>query len=417
MTNQNETDPRPDSATQNALAALEILIQKIALTVDEGKREGVLRPTEELYSRYPVDEQSIKEGEFGLERVNYATEEITKDFWLTPTRTVLWRLQESPEWMANLTMLEQTRLSAEEAKRLLESLAHCITYKFLETDDDAQRRDYVARQTEVLRKHLDNELFRHTSQVRLVGLVPPSSPIEFKCADVDVLLRRPERADLVEEQFAFIDREWPPSTPTAILTLSKTVERENEVQQLVWRAITVLRLFRAGSVRELSYTDESDSFFALGGTLKSHRHYARVATAVLGEEDGAAFENFWTRIMPQLPNEGYGHNRERVVSTDISYNRYSDALLSWGMPVERRISDAVIGLESLFLSEMDELSYRLRLRVAKLLGIFGFVSGSVKDTVGLAYEVRSCFLHGSLVSRKVLTKIERQHVSLDKLIF
>jgi hypothetical protein len=93
MTNQNESDPQLDSATENALAALEILIQKIALTVEEGKREGVLRPTEELYSRYPVDEQSIKEGEFGLERVNYATEEITKDFWLTPTRTVLWRLQ------------------------------------------------------------------------------------------------------------------------------------------------------------------------------------------------------------------------------------------------------------------------------------------------------------------------------------
>lgn len=136
----------------------------------------------------------------------------------------------------------------------------------------------------------------------------------------------------------------------------------------------------------------------------------------MDEEDRAAFENFWTRMMPQLPNEGYGHNRERVVSTDISYNRYSDALLSWGMPVERRISDAVIGLESLFLSEMDELSYRLRLRVAKLLGIFGFVPGSVKETVGLAYEVRSCFLHGSHVSRKVLNKIERQHDGLDKLL-
>ncbi len=210
MTNQNEPDPQPDSATQNALAALEILIQKIALTVEEGKREGVLRPTEELYSRYPVDEQSIKEGEFGLERVNYATEELTKDFWLTPTRTVLWRLQESPEWMANLTMLEHTTLPAEQAKQLLESFAHRITFRFLETEDDGQRDDFVARQTEVVRKHLDKELFRHTSEVGLVGLAPPSSPIEFKCADVDVLLRRPERADLVEEQFAFIDREWPP---------------------------------------------------------------------------------------------------------------------------------------------------------------------------------------------------------------
>jgi hypothetical protein len=103
-----------------------------------------------------------------LERVNCATVEITKDYWLTPTRTVLWRLQESPEWMANLTLLEQTTLSAEQAKQLLESFAHRITYRFLETEDNGQREDFVRRQTEVVRKHLDKELFRHTSEVWLV---------------------------------------------------------------------------------------------------------------------------------------------------------------------------------------------------------------------------------------------------------
>jgi hypothetical protein len=39
MTNQNNSHPQPHLATKNALA-LEVLIQKIALTVDEGKREG-----------------------------------------------------------------------------------------------------------------------------------------------------------------------------------------------------------------------------------------------------------------------------------------------------------------------------------------------------------------------------------------
>src|SRR5260370_24932918 len=114
MTNKNEPDPPPDSATQNALAALETLIQKIAFTVEEGKREGVLRPTEELYSRYPVDEQSIKEGEGGLERVNYNTDEITKDFWLTPTRTVLWRPQGSPQWVVDVSIFGQNTHTAGE---------------------------------------------------------------------------------------------------------------------------------------------------------------------------------------------------------------------------------------------------------------------------------------------------------------
>jgi len=136
----------------------------------------------------------------------------------------------------------------------------------------------------------------------------------------------------------------------------------------------------------------------------------------MNDEEVESFTRFWTAIMGRIPPEGYGHIRERVEPKEISYNRYSDALLSWGVPIERRISDAVIGLESLFLVQADELSYRLRLLVAKLLAVFGFDVYEVKETVGLAYEVRSSFLHGSNVSGKTLRKIDAKHDGLDKLL-
>jgi len=117
-----------------------------------------------------------------------------------------------------------------------------------------------------------------------------------------------------------------------------------------------------------------------------------------------------------LPKEGYGHINERVDPVHIAYNRYSDSLLSWGASVERRISDAVIGLESLFLMEDDELSYRLRLRVAKLLTVVGFNPQAVMAVIKVAYEVRSSFLHGSQVNKRTLAKVDREYGALDKVL-
>src|SRR6266850_783028 len=147
LSKQSKRQPQqPVLTTQEALNALDILCEKIGITVEEGKKEGVLRPTEEAYTRYPIDERSIKQGEFGLERINFATEEITKESWFSAMRTVVWRLQESVEWSAILTVLEQTALGSEDAKRLLEAFAHRISYKFLETGDDDERGSFVADQ-------------------------------------------------------------------------------------------------------------------------------------------------------------------------------------------------------------------------------------------------------------------------------
>ncbi|MDQ2921698.1 MAG: hypothetical protein M3R52_08850 [Acidobacteriota bacterium] len=114
----NQQAQRPLLATATVLDALKTFCQKIASTIEEGKREGVLRPTEEVDTRYPIDERSIKQGEFGLDRTNFATEEVTKESWFSAMRAVVWRLQESLEWSAILTVLEQTVLSPENAKRL-----------------------------------------------------------------------------------------------------------------------------------------------------------------------------------------------------------------------------------------------------------------------------------------------------------
>jgi len=76
----------------------------------------------------------------------------------------------------------------------------------------------------------------------------------------------------------------------------------------------------------------------------------------------------------------------------------------------------VIGLESLFLIENDELSFRLRLRLAKLLGMVGFDPYRIQDAIRRAYDVRSAYLHGDQVEPRKVRRIDEQYGSLNSLL-
>jgi len=61
----------------------------------------------------------------------------------------------------------------------------------------------------------------------------------------------------------------------------------------------------------------------------------------------------------------------------------------------------MMGLESIFLrddGEQQELSYRLRMRVSRVMGKFGFDAFKIKRMINDAYSVRSNFVHGGTLS-------------------
>lgn len=87
------------------LEALRTFSERIGETIIAGKREGVLRPAEEVYTRHPIDEGAIETTDFGVELVSFLTEEFVKESWFHATRAVVWRLQASDEYSAILNML------------------------------------------------------------------------------------------------------------------------------------------------------------------------------------------------------------------------------------------------------------------------------------------------------------------------
>lgn len=75
---------------------------------------------------------------------------------------------------------------------------------------------------------------------------------------------------------------------------------------------------------------------------------------------------------------------------------------------DRKIADAVMGLESIFLQKGNgELSFKLSSRVASLMKFLGRDQLNVKDEIKDAYTIRSKFVHGDCIGSKDEEKLKK----------
>jgi hypothetical protein len=97
-------------------------------------------------------------------------------------------------------------------------------------------------------------------------------------------------------------------------------------------------------------------------------------------------------------------------SYDLAFHRYNDSLLKTEVSAYKILS-AITSLEALLSDGSTEITFKIRLRVAKLLSLFGFNSLDVSDKVKTAYSLRSKLVHGSKPEDKNTDLLEfaRQH--------
>jgi hypothetical protein len=195
-----------------------------------------------------------------------------------------------------------------------------------------------------------------------------------------------------------------------------------EIQHKVEQAITILRLFKVGSVDDLSYTMQSESILDMMGGAVSFKSAPKsiLEKSLIEEDDVKRLKTFWQTMVKVLPQGFYALGETKADHLLIAYSRYCDSLLQNGLS-ERRIANAVMGLESLFLkgSETQELVYRLGIRIAKVLSFLGCDPYKVREVVEDGYKIRSLFVHGSNLSyskKKMLSSKYNDVKSFMKLL-
>ncbi len=398
---------------QDPVNALRQLALRAKREVDDRRSRGLIQPEEEPYFRWKVDKFQYTEEGIAVSRAE--GEHSTKKSWFKASIQIIDCINKSQEYSSALGSLTESVGKKNRIPDALASFTRHLIVRYLDEGklNDADLDTYVI----VFMKDIREEPVRCGAEVELDGIVIIPGKIEFRVGDTAFVLRQTRIEDLERKHPAY----WPSrqldwKQPSAILDVEYLGRGSRETQIRVEQAISILRLFKVGSVQYISYRMYSECVTnpMLSGTLSFQGPRRVLETSQIETSDAEGLKKFWQTIIQALPPGFYDIEETKIDHISIAYERYCDALLQDGVS-ERRIANAVMGLESLFLKggEIQGLAYRLSIRVAKIFSLLGHEClghdwSQVRRVVNSAYKVRNLFVHGSHLSDKEKRKLNNK---------
>lgn len=385
--------------------SLQKLAHAIYSTVNEGLAKGTLRPEYEPFFKWNIG--LFEYDDNGVKSMGIVSHR-SKPTWYSASRTIEQKVERLSIYKDTLKITPKVSELGLPAGALLSQLVSKVAWDTLENRvvDSSQLTRYVI-------SFLD-DLYRkeheYRAEVQLRGLVLRPDSIQL---DAHVRLRKPAKKDLEREELALIPyRRIPLGDPTAILQIrmrskSGGVVIQNEID----RDIAILRLFRVSPIQSIRYTLDTDSILdATGrGTITPGIQPLVSDKYLIREEDVEPLKTFWANMKRvELPIPSREGKKKEPTELSIAYERYSDSLE--GGVIEKRIASAVMGLEALYLTEIDELAYRLSMRVGKLLSLTddNYKSCEVRDNLKTAYKIRNKYVHGATLKAEDRRELEEK---------
>lgn len=242
----------------------------------------------------------------------------------------------------------------------------------------------------------------------------------------DLVLRKPVPEDLTRiypSDHMILEVKEILNSPSVILTFKESlINNQSLITVLnIIKWIKILRLYKVGNVSCINYETWSETLTFFRKPIQHSQIICDYEKSDLNynikSSEVASFNNFWNK-MDSLSEESFKH-----VHVEIAYDHYSRALKKDkylnSIPTERRIAECIIGLEALFLKEKQELSYRLSLRLGKIINLLGLEEHkSAKTTVKKSYDIiRNSILHGSYPKEKDSNKLKKEYGTLEKLLY
>ena len=401
---------------------LQELIHAIYSIIKDGLEKGTLQPQVGPYFRWKLTE--FEYGDTGIIKKSAKGEEVLRPYWGRATRAVFKRVSELGAHHEVITAITKDYgVEEDQCTHYLETITTKVAGDILAGKIKAPTDS--AKYITSLLKDLNGESQEYRAEVKLKGLVLQPRSIQL---DDNVRLRKPNRSDFEREvPVIFPSRGiMALEDPTAFLHTRVYTEADAKVdsgfqasvtlQNEIYREIAVLRLFRVGAVQYIQYTEDSDSIIHPGVSTLTSGRLRGSDKYLITREDVNLLKAFWANMKSvTLPSSAsIGEHREPD-ELSIAYDRYGDSLEA--NVLEKRISSAVMGLEALYLGggEQQEMSYRLRMRVGKLLGLIGYNPGEVQEKMKDAYnEIRSKYVHGGLLKQKDKQRLEKRYGDINE---
>jgi hypothetical protein len=391
-------------------SALEKLAEKVREMIEKRTSDGSLKPEEETYFRWKVERFQYTNK--GISDFAAKGDYFAKRSWFRAIIKIGEDAKSTEEYSSTLDYLNKAFGTSERFTHYLDSFVTAVANQQL--DDEAEKVS-IDSLVKIFIKDLKEEPIKSEAEVELQGLVLGPEIVE---PTFGTILRRTKVEDLEKAipAHGLINRTFL-ANPSAIMKIELLERNPAEIQKKVENAITILRLFRIGSVKWISYKLSSESIAGwIGGTLSSGSSEMALESYILEKQDATKLKRFWKALNTAIPESFFGPGSMSNYLT-IAYNRYIEALLKNGL-FERRVANAVMGLEALVLKpgEKQELTYRLGIRISKLLALLGYNPYEARNITNDAYKVRNLFAHGGQLDYKGRKKLESKYNDTKNLL-
>lgn len=394
------------------------IARRVRSAVRQAIKDGSLHPEDVEHLRWTVE--NFQYSEHGITYDRASADRTTKPAWGTPLAVWTMRTARSEPYAKLSERLTREARDPTGSAFFLETFIREVANHQVNSIESGARRPPGTRLISQLLGRLMDQPVKCTAAVHLNGVLLCCAPIRIVVDGTSLELRATTVSDFVGERA--IDPLAGPflTFPTAVMSITITARNAADLQQHVNRSVALLRLFELGSVKYESYDMTSESPFTphSGARMGGVGHMMSALEKYVLRDTGASrLRGFWRAISPHIDG---AIDRAGSVSRKplaIAYHRYEEALLRNGSE-ERRIANAVMGLEALYLTsdENQELGYRLKTRLARLMGPLGLDAHEVRSTVADAYTVRSVYVHGDALSGKSRGRIERVYGGFDSLL-
>lgn len=254
-------------------------------------------------------------------------------------------------------------------------------------------------------KELRKEPMEYITYNHIVGL---NLDIDNVKLNENITLKKGTHEDYTElEIFDYFHKKYMIHKPGVLLKLNKETVNENELRRLEDVTFRILRLFN------LSYVFPLERYLYIKSAIYPGQfQYTKYAVGkplfefykidLNNQEILAVFFNELIQPMNDIMDQEEDHR-----GLLIALERYEWALLDY-VRIDRKLMFAVMGLETLFSTEVEKTgqSRRLSFRIPKFLGYLGYRVETAKSVIIEAYRFRNKVVHGLKYNEDWVKKVE-----------
>lgn len=379
------------------------------------KKEGY-KADKVLYYKHKIHQ--LKHSERGVSDLKSSWNLIEKKEWNSAIRSIVEITKTSKEYTRNLKILKNY-MQDETIDLFVRKIAQYCLEKNL-------NKKTLEKNINLMIKYLNDEI-KYWVIAECNGMAIQPSKIKI---DENILLKKIHKKDLeVETDHWSLGSVWHMGTPSIIVQVKQIKNKlasENDdifksrhyrkLQEAIYKVACMLRLFKVGGIKKITIQMFSDSPFIFGfGKTTSHDSFSPPAWSYIKRSEISKLKAFFKVFYPYVPDDIFNFDSIKLTPVAIANNFYEEAVTK-NDPIEKRISYVVMGLEALFLEDNMEVSYKLRMRASKFLGLLGMNLFKIKEEIKEGYKIRCKFAHGSPLSIESRKKLEEKYGSLENLV-